>query len=150
MEIRAPGCRGGNVEQEGGGYIVREVAHDSKRCRQRRKVETQCIGLVHGQAIDGVALTQALAQVPIELDDVKVLNALEQRGRQGPEPGAYFDDVLVPVRIDCGDDTLDNSPVDEKVLTKSFSWDMPAGRHCLGDRPRLGLRHLDRRLDRLD
>jgi hypothetical protein len=131
MEIRAPGRRGGDVEQEGGGNIVREVAYDSKRRRQRRKVEAQGIGLVHRQAIDGVALTQALAQIPVEFDDVKVPDALEQRGRQRPEAGADFDDVLAPVRIDCGNDALDDPRVDEKVLTESLSRDMPTGRHCV-------------------
>src|SRR2546427_8643611 len=106
--------------------------------------------LVHREAVDGVALTQALAQVPVELDDVEVPDSLEQRGRQGSESRADFDDALAPARIDCTDDSLDDSPVDEKVLTESFSRDMPAGRHCLARRPSLGLRHLDRRLDRLD
>src|SRR2546427_9593590 len=41
--------------------------------------------LVHREAVDGVALTQALAQVPVELDDVEVPDSLEQRGRQGSE-----------------------------------------------------------------
>src|SRR5216117_647415 len=131
MEIRAPGCRSGNVEQERGGNIVWEVAHDSKRRRQSRKVETQRIGLVHRQAVHGVTLAQAPAQVPVELHDVEVLDPLEQRGRQRTESGADFNEVLAPVRIDCGDDVLDGPPVDEKMLTESFSRDMPTGRHCL-------------------
>src|SRR6266705_3910862 len=112
MEIRAPGRLGGNVEQEGGGNIVREVAYDSKRRGQSRKVEAKRIGLVHREALDRVALAQALAQVPVEFHHVEVPDALEQRGRQRPEPGADFDDVLAPVRIDRGDDAPDNLPVD--------------------------------------
>src|SRR6266571_3245892 len=95
------------------------------------KVETQRIGLVHRQAVDGVTLAQAPAQVPVELHDVEVLDPLEQRGRQRTESGADFNEVLAPVRIDCGDDVLDDPPVDEKMLTESFSRDMPTGRHCL-------------------
>lgn len=75
MQIRAPGRHGGNVEQEWGGNIVREVAYDSQGRGQRRKVEAQCIGLVHCKAVDWVPFTQALAQISVELDNVKVLDA---------------------------------------------------------------------------
>jgi len=86
-------------------------------------------------------------QIPVQLDDVQVLDALKERDGQRAQPGAYFDDMFAAPRIDCRNDPLDDSPFDEKVLTESFARNMPACRHC-ALAPRLRLRHPDRRLDR--
>jgi len=37
--------------------------------------------------------------------------------------------VLAAVRVDCGDDALDDVSVDQKVLAESFSRYMPTSRH---------------------
>src|SRR2546425_604056 len=83
----------------------------------RGKIEPQRVGLVHRQTLLGKALAQARAQVPVQLDGVQVLDALKKRRGQRAQPGAYFDDVLAAPRIDRRDDALDDSPLDEKVLT---------------------------------
>jgi hypothetical protein len=82
---------------------------------------------------------------------VKVPDALEQRSSQRSQPGADFDDMIFVPWIDGGNDARDRLPIDEKVLTESFSRDMPTRRHCaLAPRLRLDLRHLYGRFHRCE
>jgi len=80
----------GKVEQERGGNIVGQVAHNSERRGQRREIEAQRIGLVHRQAPGGVSLAQAFAQVPVELDDVKVPDAARAAEQSAPPARGRF------------------------------------------------------------
>src|SRR5207245_7059878 len=117
-ESDGPGLGGVDMEQDRSGDVVGEIAHDSERRGERRKIEPTRVGLVHRQTLLGKALAQARAQVPVQLDGVQVLDALKKRRGQRAQPGAYFDDVLAAPRIDRRDDALDDSPLDEKVLTE--------------------------------
>ena len=58
-----------------------------------------------------------------------MLDPIEERCGQRPESGTNLDDMIVPARIDGGDDPADDLPIDEKVLAESLARCVPEGLH---------------------
>jgi hypothetical protein len=89
----------------------------------------QGIGLVHSELVCGVAIAQAPTQVPVDLDDMQVIEARQQRRGQRPQTRTDFDDMIASLWIDGGDDALDHRRIGEKVLAESFPRNVPGSRH---------------------
>jgi hypothetical protein len=83
---------------------------------------------MHSQTLGGESLPQAIAQVPVQLDNVQAPDAVEQRDSEHSQSGPDFDDVFARLRVDCTDDTGHNAAIDEEVLAESLPRNVP-GRH---------------------
>ena len=84
---------------------------------------------MYRQLPGGIAFAQTRAQIPVDLDDVQVIEPREQWHRQRPEAGTDFDDMIASPRIDGADDALDDRRIDEKVLAEPFPRSVPARCH---------------------
>ena len=117
------------MEQQGRGYVVGQVAHHPQGRGKRGEVEAQGVSLMHGQPSPGMTLPESLAQIPVDLDHVQVIEPREQREGQRSEAGSDLDDVIVWPGIDGREDSLDDFRIDEKVLAEPLPRDVTASRH---------------------
>jgi hypothetical protein len=76
-----------------------------------------------------MTLPESLAQVPVDLDHVQVIEPREQGEGQRSETGSDLDDAVVAARIDGFDDLLDDLRIDEKMLAEPFPREVTASRH---------------------
>lgn len=129
VKVSAPARRSGNVEQELGRDVIREIAHDSQARWQGGKIELERIGLVYRQSPGGMEFAQARTQVPVDLDDMQMIESREQGHGQRAETWTDFDDMIASPWIDGANDALDDRRIVEKMLPESFPWSVPARRH---------------------
>jgi hypothetical protein len=76
-----------------------------------------------------MTLSESFAQVPVDLDDVEVIDPREQGRGQRSEARPDLDDVVVAAGIDGLDDSLDHFGIDEKMLAEPFPRDVTARQH---------------------
>src|SRR5262249_13292577 len=129
VEILAAACEGGGMEQEGRGHVVGQVAHHPQGRWKRGEVKAQGVPLVHAQPLPGMTLPESLAQIPVDLDHVQVIEPSEQREGQRSEAGSDLDDVIVCAEADGCYDSLDVSRIDEKMLADPLPRGVTASRH---------------------
>jgi len=76
-----------------------------------------------------MTLPESLAQIPVDLDHVQVIEPSEQREGQRSEAGSDLDDVIVCAEADGCYDSLDDFRIDEKMLPESLPRGVTASRH---------------------
>jgi len=76
--------------------VVGQVAHEAHAARELAEVEVEGVGLMHHDAF----VFQPSSEVAVELDDVKVGDALKKRARECAFAGADLDDEVAGRRID--------------------------------------------------
>lgn len=76
-----------------------------------------------------MTLPESFAQVPVDFNDVQVIESREQGQGQRPESRSDLDDVIIVAGIYGGEDPLDDRTIDEKMLPEPFPRDVTASRH---------------------
>jgi hypothetical protein len=111
------------VEQDGAGDVVGQVAHHAQRPAglrgQRREVHVQHVGLDHRQP-GPAAGAQSRRQVAVELDHRQRAGALQQRLRHRAESGADLHQRVAGTRLDGAHDAADHALVGQEVLAETL------------------------------
>src|SRR3546814_6079949 len=79
---------GHQVEQQGAGDVVRQVADDTQAATRAGKINRQGIALYDRQAFWRMAMAQARRQIPVNLDYRQMIQHIQQRPRQRRESRA--------------------------------------------------------------
>ncbi len=114
----------GEMEEQRRRDVVGQVADQAQIAADAGEVESQGITFVDGHACRRVLLVQAGDQVAVDFDDVQMIEARQQRLGNCPEAGADFDDRVAALRIDGGDDGIDDAAVNQEILPESFAGDV--------------------------
>ena len=113
------------VEQQGAGNVVRQIAHDAQLLAGRhgdlREIKLQRIARVDRQLGRIEGLFQAHDQVAVQLDHVHLLQVAQQLLRHGAQAGADLDHGIVRLRPDGGRDVVEDEAVMQEVLAKAFA-----------------------------
>jgi hypothetical protein len=123
--VADPGGHRQQVEQDGCGDVVGQVAHDAQRrpghVGQRADVHLQHVGLDHRHA---GTLAPARGQVAVQLDHRQRPAAFQQRLGHRTEAGADLDDRLARLRADRPHDAVDHHRVGQEVLAEALARDV--------------------------
>ena len=114
------------VEQDGAGNVVRQIAHDAQfgcaqGVRQGGEIDFEDIAFHHIQAL---AATQAGGQVAVQLNHGQLPQALKQGLGQGHQAGANFHHGLARLRCNGAHDVVNDGPIDQKILAKALAGDV--------------------------
>ena len=117
------------MEQDRCRNVVGQVADNAQRRAgagyQCFKIDLQHVGFYDRQASFP---TQALRQIPVQLNDSELTEPFHQRLGQGAQARPDLHHRLTRPRSDKSDDFFNNAGVHQKVLTEAFARQMP-GRH---------------------
>ena len=125
MLVRDVIDRAEQVEQDGRGDVVRQVADDPQRparlLREGGEVDGQHVGLDH---LELGPAPQARRQVAIELDDGQPAAARHERIGHGAESRPDLHQRIAGPRVDHADDAVDDGAVGEEMLAEALARDV--------------------------